>query len=149
MLAAIVIDNLFAPNSQWATLNALCEGQETEKAVSVTLVYMTAGSAEEARAIGASLIGRRLAACVNILPGMFSQYHWQGSVQTDEEVVLIAKTRDELVDAPDRPCPGDPQLRLPLHRRAADPGRQPRLPAMDRRRNGSGPGVERITAADC
>ncbi len=99
MLAAIVIDNLFAPNSQWATLNALCEGQETEKAVSVTLVYMTAGSAEEARAIGASLIGRRLAACVNILPGMFSQYHWQGSVQTDEEVVLIAKTRDELVDA--------------------------------------------------
>ncbi len=67
--------------------------------MSATLVYMTAGSVEEARAIGASLVERRLAACVNILPGMLSQYRWEGSVQTDEEAVLIAKTRIELVDA--------------------------------------------------
>lgn len=67
--------------------------------MSETLVYMTAGSVEEARAIGASLVERRLAACVNILPGMLSQYRWEGSVQTDEETVLIAKTRSELVDA--------------------------------------------------
>ena len=67
--------------------------------MSATLVYMTAGSVEEARAIGASLVERRLAACVNILPGMLSQYRWEGSVQTDEEAVLIAKTRDDLVDA--------------------------------------------------
>lgn len=67
--------------------------------MSATLVYMTAGSVEEARSIGASLVERRLAACVNILPGMLSQYRWEGSIQTDEEVVLIAKTRDELLDA--------------------------------------------------
>jgi len=67
--------------------------------MSATLVYMTAGSVEEARAIGASLVERRLAACVNILPGMLSQYRWEGSVQTDEETVLIAKTRSDLVDA--------------------------------------------------
>ncbi len=67
--------------------------------MSATLVYMTAGSVEEAKAIGASLVERRLAACVNILPGMLSQYRWEGSVQTDEEAVLIAKTRSELVDA--------------------------------------------------
>lgn len=72
------------------------EGRET---MSATLVYMTAGSMEEARSVGASLVERRLAACVNILPGMLSQYRWEGSVQTDEEVVLIAKTRGELVDA--------------------------------------------------
>ncbi len=67
--------------------------------MSATLVYMTAGSVEEARAIGASLVERRLAACVNILPGMLSQYRWEGSIQTDEEVVLIAKTRSDAVDA--------------------------------------------------
>ena len=67
--------------------------------MSETLVYITAGSVEEARAIGASLVERRLAACVNILPGMLSQYRWEGSVQTDEEAVLIAKTRSELVEA--------------------------------------------------
>lgn len=64
-----------------------------------TLVYMTAGSVGEAKAIGASLIDRRLAACVNILPGMISQYHWKGAVQADEEVVLIAKTRASLVES--------------------------------------------------
>ena len=67
--------------------------------MSATLVYMTAGSVEEARKIGASLVERRMAACVNILPGMLSQYRWKGSVQTDEEAVLIAKTRNDLVDA--------------------------------------------------
>ena len=67
--------------------------------MNATLVYMTAGSVAEARAIGASLVERRLAACINILPGMLSQYRWEGSVQTDEEAVLIAKTRTELVDA--------------------------------------------------
>ncbi len=67
--------------------------------MSAMLVYMTAGSADEARSIGASLIGRRLAACVNILPGMLAQYRWQGAVQTDEEAVLIAKTRSDLVEA--------------------------------------------------
>ncbi len=67
--------------------------------MSATLVYMTAGSVEEARAIGTSLVERRLAACVNILPGMLSQYRWEGSVRTDEEAVLIAKTRRGLVEA--------------------------------------------------
>ena len=67
--------------------------------MSATLVYMTAGSVDGARKIGASLVERRLAACVNILPGMLSQYRWEGSVRTDEEAVLIAKTRSDLVDA--------------------------------------------------
>ena len=79
-------------------MRRLHSGQCGEE-MSATLVYMTAGSVAEARKIGASLVERRLAACVNILPGMLSQYRWEGSVQTDEEAVLIAKTRGELVDA--------------------------------------------------
>jgi periplasmic divalent cation tolerance protein len=61
-------------------------------------VYMTAGSPEEARRIGRTLVEERLAACVNILDGMQSFYWWQGAVQEAPETVLIAKTRAELLE---------------------------------------------------
>ena len=58
----------------------------------VNFIYMTAGSTEEARKIGSELVISKLAACVNILENMSSIYMWQGEVQDDSEVVLIAKT---------------------------------------------------------
>jgi periplasmic divalent cation tolerance protein len=61
-------------------------------------VYMTAGSREEARRIGRTLVEERLAACVNIIDGMNSMYWWQGAVQDEQETVLIAKTRAELLE---------------------------------------------------
>ena len=61
-------------------------------------VYMTAGSVAEARLIGETLVAERLAACVNLIEGMTSIYRWQGEVQRDAEVVLIAKTRKDRVD---------------------------------------------------
>ena len=60
-------------------------------------VYMTAGSPEEARRIGEALVEARLVACVNIIDGMHSIYRWEGKLQQDREVVMIAKTtRDRL-----------------------------------------------------
>ena len=56
------------------------------------LVYMTTGSLEEARKIGRELVADRLAACVNIFENMSSFYWWEGQIQEDNEVVLIAKT---------------------------------------------------------
>lgn len=65
--------------------------------MSKQLVYMTAGSPEEARRIGAALVEDRLAACVNIIDGMHSIYRWEGKLQQDQETILIAKTtRDRL-----------------------------------------------------
>ncbi len=66
--------------------------------MSESFVYMTCESVKQAEDIGTVLVERRLAACVNILPGMRSMYWWEGAVERAEEVVLIAKTRDELVD---------------------------------------------------
>lgn len=63
------------------------------------LIYMTAGSHEEAARIGKTLVAERLAACVNLIDGMRSMYWWQGEVHEDGETVLIAKTRRALVDA--------------------------------------------------
>jgi periplasmic divalent cation tolerance protein len=60
---------------------------------------MTAGSMDEARTIAADLVDRRLAACVNLVPGIRSIYRWQGEVADDAEVVMFAKTRTDLVEA--------------------------------------------------
>ena len=60
-------------------------------------VYMTTGTQEEARRIGRALVEARLAACVNIIAGMNSIYWWEGALQDDNETVLIAKTREELL----------------------------------------------------
>jgi periplasmic divalent cation tolerance protein len=65
----------------------------------VNFIYMTAGSREEARKIGKELVISRLAACVNIWDNMNSFYMWQGKVQDDTEVVMIAKTAENRVPA--------------------------------------------------
>lgn len=56
------------------------------------LVYITTKNKDEARNIGKAIIENRLAACVNIIDGMESMYHWKGNVETDNETILIAKT---------------------------------------------------------
>ena len=56
------------------------------------LVLSTAGSQEEARRIAHALVERRLAACVNIVPGVESIYRWQGKVETAAEWLLLIKT---------------------------------------------------------
>jgi len=59
------------------------------------MVYMTTPDLACAEKIGRILIEERLAACVNLLPGMISLYVWAGEPQRETEVMLIAKTRSE------------------------------------------------------
>ena len=61
------------------------------------MVYITTSSMEEAEIIGRNLVSRKLAACVNIINNMKSIYHWEGKIETGEEVVMIAKTKKALV----------------------------------------------------
>ena len=63
------------------------------------LVYMTAETVEEAKALGRALVEARLAACANVISGMIPIFWWEGEVQEGSEAVLIAKTRRDLVDA--------------------------------------------------
>ena len=65
--------------------------------MAVNFIYMTASSKAEAQKIGKALVESRLAACVNILDNMQSIYRWEGELQQDSEVVLIAKTTDTLI----------------------------------------------------
>jgi periplasmic divalent cation tolerance protein len=63
------------------------------------LVYTTWPSIVEAERAGRSIVEKRLAACVNILPGMVSHYWWQGKIERAEEAVMIFKTRASLAEA--------------------------------------------------
>jgi periplasmic divalent cation tolerance protein len=65
----------------------------------VRLAYMTAGSRDEARKVGQALLESNLAACVNIIDNMNALYMWEGSLQDDQEVILIAKTTEEQMPA--------------------------------------------------
>ncbi len=62
------------------------------------VVLITAPSHEEGEAIATMLVESKLAACVNILPEVHSIYSWRGDIHTDQEVILLAKSRAELFD---------------------------------------------------
>ena len=63
------------------------------------VVLTTTPDSEEAKRLAHSLVGEKLAACVQILPKMTSVYFWEGKVQTEPEHLLLIKTLDEKFDA--------------------------------------------------
>ena len=60
--------------------------------MSVYLVLSTAGSLREGERIARYLIQKRLAACVNVVPGLFSHFFWEENPCRQEEVLLLIKT---------------------------------------------------------
>jgi periplasmic divalent cation tolerance protein len=63
----------------------------------LSIAYITANSSDQAWRIGRTLVQARLAACVNVIPGMNSIYWWEGEIQEDAEMIVIAKTRESLL----------------------------------------------------
>jgi len=60
------------------------------------IVFTTCNSAEIASSIADALVGKELAACVNIVKGIESVYQWQGKIERDNEILLLIKTRQSL-----------------------------------------------------
>ena len=63
------------------------------------LVLVTASSRAEARALAEAILEKRLAACVNIVPGMESHYWWEGRLDHAEECLLLIKSSAEQFEA--------------------------------------------------
>lgn len=58
----------------------------------LAILYTTIDSLEKAEGLARQAIEARLAACINILPGMRSIYRWNGAVEASEENSMIFKT---------------------------------------------------------
>lgn len=65
----------------------------------VRVVLSTCPDARTADTLATALVEERLAACVNVLPGVRSTYRWQGTIERDEEVLLLIKTTADRQDA--------------------------------------------------
>lgn len=62
-------------------------------------VYITVASEDEASRLARTLVEERLVACANLGGGMRSIYRWQGRIEEAEEIIVIAKTREDLLDS--------------------------------------------------
>ena len=69
-----------------------------ENADRPVLIYTTLPTLEDAKRVGAALVAARLAACVNMFPGMISIFEWMGAREEAKEVAMIIKTRAGLSD---------------------------------------------------
>lgn len=62
------------------------------------LIYTTFGEEEDAKRVGRALVEQRLAACVNIFPGMTSIFEWEGNLDEASEIAVLIKSRAGLKD---------------------------------------------------
>ncbi len=56
------------------------------------VVLCTVPSTEVAERLARGVVEAKLAACVNIVPGVRSIYRWEGAVQDDQELLLVVKS---------------------------------------------------------
>ena len=62
------------------------------------VVFVSVGNREEASHLARVLVEERLAACVNLLPAIASTYWWRGQIEQADEVLLVMKTRQDLLE---------------------------------------------------
>lgn len=58
------------------------------------MAYITTKNKKQAIAIGKALMKKKLAACVNIIPSMYSFFRWQGKILSASEAILIVKSTE-------------------------------------------------------
>jgi len=62
------------------------------------LFLVTVQNMEEGKKIARILVENKLAACVNIVPGICSIYEWKEKIEEDNELLLLIKTTEKMSD---------------------------------------------------
>lgn len=61
------------------------------------VVLSTCSSPAEGEKLARLLLDTRLAACVNVVPGLRSFYYWKGTIESSEECLLVIKSARRLL----------------------------------------------------
>ena len=61
------------------------------------IVLTTIGATQDVDSIATQLVEKRLAACVNVIPRIYSVYRWKNAIEHDSEQLLLIKTTTERV----------------------------------------------------
>lgn len=72
---------------------------EHRSADDIMVILSNTESAESAARMARELVQRKLAACVNVIPGVRSFYRWKGEITEDGEHLMVIKTRRSLFDS--------------------------------------------------
>jgi periplasmic divalent cation tolerance protein len=62
-------------------------------------VLVTAPDVKTARQLARKALGAKLAACVNLIPGVESHYWWEGKINSGREILMVLKTSGRKVKA--------------------------------------------------
>ena len=62
------------------------------------VVFSSCSTLDEAHRIAQKLVEERLAACVNVMPGVRSFYRWKGAIEQSDECILVIKSSRDLFD---------------------------------------------------
>jgi len=62
------------------------------------MIFITTSNLEEANRIAHELLKRRLAACVNIIPKVYSSFLWKNELESCEESLLMVKSKLDVFD---------------------------------------------------
>ncbi|XP_046371397.1 protein CutA homolog [Haliotis cracherodii] len=71
---------------------------ESYVAGSASMAFVTVPDMDVAKKLAHGIVKQRLAACVNILPGITSVYEWEDKVNEDPELLLMIKTQTSKID---------------------------------------------------
>lgn len=69
------------------------------KARSARVVFVTAPSRKVGERLAKGILSKKLAACVNVIPGLRSFYWWKGKAASNSEVLLVIKTASTHLEA--------------------------------------------------
>lgn len=62
------------------------------------IAFCTCNNLDTAKKLAELVVEQKLAACVNILPNIYSVYAWNDKVEQSEEVMMILKTPENLIE---------------------------------------------------